>query len=545
MRLDAEDLMEDSKLKVNRPKGHNNTIIIGIIVAIVVTLAIICVIMVVIKDIQPVDQTLKVYIDGQQTQMDTSTFLIENNKMYVSVKGIASFVGYEAHSGEYKIEAEDTNKVFVENKQETASMFLNSTIISKIEPNASDEYKNYTMSEPARNVKGDIYVISDGIEIACNIKIKYDSASNSVEIQTLSYIFDSYNTAVQKLGFVGVNDNFENKKALLYDRIVVENSDGKYGVIDNSGAEVIGTRYAYIQFDEYNKEFTITNAYNKVGIDYINGETKINVNYDEIKSINKANALYLVKSNEKYGVIDGNERIIIHIEYDDIGIDISPYTIQNNNKTDTTDNNNNNYYNNNNNYYNNNNNDDDEQEKDIVKQYVFFNSLIPVKQNNMWGFFNLSGSKVSDLKYTDIGCKAKPIEKDKNNNNKTEEEETITKTTANILVIDEYELIVVELNNKFGLINTSAQELFKPESDDMYSITDAGIKSYYMLYNGKTYNLENDIFKPLGLTKKTKTQLETEDNLGTENDSETENETQQENELQEENKTETQNALNT
>ena len=26
MRLDAEDLMEDSKLKVNRPKGHNNTI---------------------------------------------------------------------------------------------------------------------------------------------------------------------------------------------------------------------------------------------------------------------------------------------------------------------------------------------------------------------------------------------------------------------------------------------------------------------------------------------------------------------------------------
>ncbi len=488
MRLHAEDLKEDSKLKVNKPKEHNNRTIIGVTIAIIITLFIILVIMMIIQDIKPIDETVKIYVDGQQTQMDTSIFLIEGNKVYFSVKRIASFVGYEAHSGEYKIEAEDINKVFVENKQETASMFLNSTIISKIEPNANEEYKNYTMSEPARDVNGDIYVISDGIEIACNIKVQYDSAKKTINIQTLPYVFELYDKAVKNLGFIGISSDFENQKALLYDRIVIQNSDKKYGVIDSSGAEVIGTRYAYIKFDEYNKEFTITNAYDKVGIDYIDGETKINVNYDEIKSIYKDKGLYLVKSNDKYGVIDSDERIIIHIEYDDIGIDISPYITQSARKTEDSNNNKNN-------------NDNNTSVKNIVKQYIFFDSLIAVNQNKLWGFFNLNGDKVSDIKYTDIGCKVKEVEENKRNNKDIKP----TKTTGNLLLINEYELIVVEQNEKFGLIDNSAKELFRPEAEDMYSITDAGVKSYYMLYKGKIYNLENDIFKELGLTKKTDT----------------------------------------
>lgn len=493
MRLHAEDLKEDSKLRVNKPKEHNNSTIIGVIIAIIFTLLIIFVIIAVIKDIQPIDETIKIYVDGQETKINTSIFLIENNKVYVNVKGIASYVGYEAHSGEYKIEAEDLNKVFVENKQETASMFLNSTIISKIEPNANDEYKNYTMSEPARDVNGEIYVISDGIEIACNIKLQYDSSKRNINIQTLPYIFELYNNAVKNLGFTGVSDEFENQKAILYDRIVIQNSDGRFGVINASGTEIIGTRYANIKFDEYNKEFTITNAYDKVGIDYIDGDTKINVNYDEIKSIHKDKGLYLVKSNEEYGVIDSNERIIIHMEYDDIGVDISPYVTQSTRKTETTSDNNNNK------------NDNNTQDKSVVKQYVFFDSLIAVKQNELWGFFNLNGDKVSDIKYSDIGCKVKEIEEDDQKYNNNNKPTTPTKTTGNLLLIDEYELIVVEQNEKFGLIDTSAKELFRPEAQDMYSITDAGIKSYYMLYNGRIYNLEKDIFNELGLSKKTET----------------------------------------
>lgn len=478
MRLDAEDLMEDSKLKVNKPKGHNNTIIIGIIIAIIIILIIILGIIIIINTIKPIEQTMKIYIDGQETKINNSIFLIENNKLYVSVKGIASYIGYEVHSGEYKIEAEDVNKVFMENKKETASMFLNSTTISKVKPNTNDEYKNYTMSESARNVNGDIYVISDGIEIAGNIKIEYNEESDSINIKTLPYIYESYNKAVQKIGFIGVSDDFENQKALLKDRIVIQNSDGRYGVIDLSGTEVIGTRYAYIQFNEYNKEFTITNLYEKVGIDYINGETKISVNYDKIESIHKDKGLYLVKSNNKYGVIDSDEKIILQIEYDDIGVDILPYTAQSNKKTVTTNNN--------------------TTVENIQKQYIFFDTLIAVKQNNMWGFFDLRENRTSSMKYTDIGCKVKKVDKDKNSNLTMEQ----TKTTENLLLIDEYELIIVEQNGKYGLIDKSTQELFRPAADDIYSITNGVEKSYYMLYNGKTYNLEKDIFSGLGLNKK-------------------------------------------
>ena len=49
MRLHAEDLKEDSKLRVNKPKEHNNSTIIGVIIAIIVTLLIIFVIIAVIQ----------------------------------------------------------------------------------------------------------------------------------------------------------------------------------------------------------------------------------------------------------------------------------------------------------------------------------------------------------------------------------------------------------------------------------------------------------------------------------------------------------------
>lgn len=488
MRLDPEDLIENSKLKVNNPpKKNNNVVIIGILVGIVITLIVICIIMALMKDIQPIDTSMKIYVDGKETKLSNSIFLIENNKLYVSVRGIASIAGYEAHSGEYKIEAEDVNKVFVENKQETASMFLNSKTISKVEPNTNDEYKDFSMSEPAREVDGEIYVISDGIEIACNIKIAYDSSKNIVNIQTLPYIFELYDKAVQNRGFLGVSNEFENQKALLYDRIIIQNSDGRYGVIDSSGEEIIGTRYANIKFNEYNKEFTIINSYGKVGIDYIDGETKINVNYDEIKSVQKEKGLYLVKSNGKYGVIDSDEKIIIHMEYDDIGVDISPYTMQTNisNKTSNslvTDKVTN----------------DSVTKKDTVKQYIFYDVLVPVKQGDLWGFFNLSENKLSTIKYTDIGCRAKKAGVNDTNNNQTS---VNSKNTSNLLLIEEYKLIVVEQNGKYSLVNTSAQELFKPEADDMYSIVNAGVRTYYMLYNGKTYDLERDILKGLGLER--------------------------------------------
>lgn len=529
MRLDAEDLMEDRRLNVNKPKNSNNGSIIGISIAIIITILIICVLFVIKQTIEPQSAGLQVYVDGAEANINKNIFVFEDNKIYVSVKGIASYVGYEVHSGEFKIEAEDVNKVFVENKQETASMFLNSAIISKTIPNLNDEYKDYEMSEPARQIDGEIYVISDGIEIACNITIEYDSAKKRMDINTVNYYYEVYNKAIQDNGFKQLSDNFENKKAILYDRLVVENEDGKYGVLNSKGEEVIGTRYKYIQFDEYNQEFTITNNNEKVGIDYINGETKINIKYDEIKSIDKNEGLYLIKTNDKYGVINNNERIIIHAEYDEIGIDIEQFGVTTQTTTTSSSRNS----------------KDKEEQADPIKQYVFFATLIPVKQNDKWGFFNVKGEKLTEMKYTGIGCVAKEEVEDKNNKNNKNNTETNKKQTGNILLIDDYDLMIVENNKKYGLIESNAKEVLAPNAvTDMYSITNEGVKAYYMELNGKNYNMEK-LFLQLNLKRKTE-ENDTEDNNTEDNNQESANEIQENvvNETQPTTNNETENIQN-
>ena len=275
-----------------------------------------------------------------------------------------------------------------------------------------------------------------------------------------------YNNKAKELGYAELSDTFENKKAILYDRLVIKNADEKYGVIDTKWNEIIGTRYTDILFNEDTNEFTIINQYGQAGIDNINGETKIGVNYQEIKSINKLNKLYLVKNNNKYGIIDEKEKVIINIEYDNIGVDISPYIGKN----------------------------DSEKEE---KKYVFFDKIIPVEKDRKYGFYDINGNIVTDIKYNGIGCyfretldaRGKIIESN-------------MKTTNNILAIDEYEAIIVESQEGYGVIDIEGKEIVRTRLKDIYYVINEGEKNYYMTYNDQTYNLE-EVFKEAGMSKKT------------------------------------------
>ena len=378
MKINAESLMEDRKLKTKKPKDKNGNLKI-VLIAIAITIILIAIIMVFLIKVRKINEPLKVFINGKKINVSTSAFIIDDGKVYVNIKELAPKLGYEAHSGEYKIEAEDTSKVFVENKEETASMYVNSKIINKIEPNSNEDYKNYEMSDIARNINGNIYIISDGFEIACNSKLKY--GDNTVEIQGLDFLYESYKKGIQEVGYTELSDSLENRKAIRYNRLVVKNTDERYGVIDLSGNEIIGTRYSDIQFDEYTQQFTITNQSGQMGIDYIDGTTKISVKYEEIKNISKDNELYLVQTKGKYGIINGDELIVIHMEYDSIGVDISPYI----NKSTSE-------------------NEEKSKNIEVEKKYIFFNKLIPVEQNGKYGFFDIKGNKVTDLKYIGIGC---------------------------------------------------------------------------------------------------------------------------------------------
>lgn len=502
MKLNARELMEDNRVRMDKPQREKmNPKLLMLIGAIMLVIIAIIVVLYILQEITPPDTSIKLYINSQKIKnFSADLFVVENDEIYANVKKFAELVGYEAHSGEYKIDAEDSNKVFVQNKYETASIFLNSTTISKVYTNSSEEYKDYTMSKPAKRIGEDIYVTLDGIKTACNVSIGYDAEKYTMNVGTLEYNYTIYNTWAQQNGYQQVSNDFENAKAILYDRVVVKNADGRYGVINSKNEEVIGTRYSNIEFDEYTQEFTITNNSGKMGIDFINGETKINVIYDEIKSIQKENELYLVKNNNKYGIIDSKSRIVIHQEYDDIGVDISPYITTTTTRVTTTPTPVQNEIN------------DAEATPTVVnfvltntknssnvKQYIMFDSVIPVKQDGKYGFFDIKGNKIVEVKYTGVGCYAKPVVK---TNNKEEEEEKFKKTTTNLLEIEDYELIVVENNEKFGLINTEGKEIVRVLATDMYSTVSAGVKSYYMLYENNVINLEKDLFEPNGIKKK-------------------------------------------
>ena len=54
----------------------------------------------------------------------------------------------------------------------------------------------------------------------------------------------------------------------------------------------------------------------------------------------------------------------------------------------------------------------------------------------------------------------------------------------NLLIVPEYEAIVVCKDKMYGLYNTSGKELIQALVTDMYTITSGGEKKYYLTYQG-------------------------------------------------------------
>lgn len=343
--------------------------------------------------------------------------------------------------GEYKVNSEDTSKMYVEAKDgtETTSFFLNSTLISKIPPNTIGDYENIELTAPITAVDGKLYISSEGFMQGFNAIFAYDKEKNSIDIQTLPYLVKFYKANIKNYGYDVLSEDFNNQKALIYGMIVAsKETTGKFGVIDaRSGEELISPRYNAIEFIESAGEFIITNTNNKMGIAYASGATKINVLYDDIKVLDSSLKYYLVKSNEKYGVINSNEEKVLHIEYDKIGVDTSKF-----------------------------------QADQIKNQYVLYDKVIPVCLNNKWGLFDLSGNKVTEIEYDEIGCLNEGI---------------TDRVVNNALAIGDSEVIIVSKDNLYGGVSTKGDLLIPVMFKYMYSVTSRGETTYYMTYNDTDY----------------------------------------------------------
>ena len=451
------------ELENNKTKTKKLMIIIGVAIVILFVLSI-----GLIFYISYIEKNkFKCYIDGTKISTKSDMIVVDENKnnIYVSLEDIASQIGYAKNNGEYKNQyTEDFDKCYLQNKYEAVSYITDSNQIYKTILSASqgeeNDYKYFEIDEPVIISNNKMYTTIKGISKGCNLDYSYDPENNTLKIYTMDYLAKLYAKSIPESEEIAEQDNIEaykNRKAILYNMVVVKNDSGMYGVkkITNNGiGTLIGEKYKSISFDEAEEEFIVETDEGKFGIVDNKGNKKISPDYTSIKLISKDRGLYLVSkktstSRTQYGIINKNDKVIVYIEYEQIGI----------NKNDFPTN-------------------------DIENPYILFGKCIPVKRSNKWGLLDLNGSTIATLEFDGLGCLSNSS---KNNQ------------ASSLIVIPEYEAIVVRKDGLYGLYNSSGKELILPLVTDMYVINNSGENQYYLTYQGNTMNVIEYLKNVLGL----------------------------------------------
>ncbi len=436
-----------------KKKKMAKIIMIFIIVLIVLLLIISGFLAVQIGNIQ--NSKLKLVVDKQSKTVPENMFIIENGTVYINIKEFAEMVGYHTYNGDFKTKySEDTTNCYISSgtdlttSEEVASYALNSATMYKqvqaistsgtVNKDTTYDYEYFDLDEPVqlmRNHGEALFTTIEGMEIGTNCIIDYNTSNNTITVNTLNNIVSTYAAAFPNaaVNIDGDKVLFNNKKALRQGLVVIESENNQYGVVNAEGKEIIGTKYASIEYKEGSSEFTVTTAEGKMGILSADGKTKIEPNYTEIKQISKDLNYYLVNNNDKYGVINQNGNPVIFLEYDQIGID-----------------------------------EEDFISNDIENPYILFDSCIPVMQNGKWGVFNIEGQLVIPLDYTTMGCTNK-VNKDIVSNN--------------VVIIPQYEAFVMgNADDKYSIISSTGEIYVPAVLDSVYSVTTSGEDEYSMTF---------------------------------------------------------------
>ena len=440
------NLLENEEMIARNKKSK---VIMTIIVILIILLLIVCGVLIYLINVEQ-KNTLKLNVDNASKSFASDMFVVENGKLYINIKDFGTLMGYEAYNGDFKTKySEDTTNCYITSLNETASYSLNSNTMYKKVTN-NEDYEYFELDEPVRLINNKLYTTIEGMQIGTNSMIQYNTENNQISVLSLDYIVSRYASSFPNAAIADEKADFNNKKALRYELVVVTNAEGHYGVYNAQGQEIIGTKYTSIKFKEDSKEFTVTTDEGKMGILSANGSTKIDPNYDEIKQISKVLNYYLVSNNKKYGVINQNGNIVIHLEYDKIGVDESRFSTNG-----------------------------------LESPYILFDNCIPVMQNNKWGIFNVNGQLIIPVEYDEMGCVTGTQSNRVNNN---------------VLIIPQFEAIVIGKEEKYEIVSSLGEQYVPLILNSVYSVTSSGEDKYYMTFtmreeqDGKVVEREETYF---------------------------------------------------
>lgn len=469
------DGYEDKKEDENRKKLKKK-ILIAIIIIFILIIVLICGMVYLSYDPNKIYFRLNGVEKGQSTEVaqlyNMLSINIDDNgklEMYAPIKDVAKYLGYESGNGTYTVTSEDTNSCYVKNENEVAIFQVDSDVITKIDisnkkgqstlstTNENMNYETYTINEKVVKQNDVIYTNLEGIEKGFNAIVSYDAKTKTISINTLNYYVTALTTEdkdgktqIQQMGYKNLDETFANQKAILEGMLVVTKETGEYGVVSFDGKkEILGFQYKSLTYMPQNSAFLFTGNDSKIGIISNNGEMKIKPVYSKLELIDNKKELYLASVDGKlYGVVDINGNVKIPLEYDKIGIDTKDFV-----------------------------------ENNITNGYIIADRLIPVCQNEKWGFFNTDGKRITNLEYDKIGCITTNVQG----------------TSHNLLLIPEYNLIVV-CKGKYGCIDLNGETKLSPVSDDIYMQTIEGKNKYYAVKGTNSREI-TEYMESIGYTK--------------------------------------------
>ncbi len=425
----------------NIEKESKNGILFALIAIVSVTIIVVLVLLMMMQKKNSIADDSGIWISNAKSTISMDEIKSQDGVPYYPIDTFAKELGYEFNRGEYKISSEDTDKCYIKNSFETVTFFENSSIIYKMDvesdPKTTD-YKEFDIQYPVLNIDGKLYISKNGLQKACNVEVTYDNDGKKVQIYTLDDFANAFDSAAKEKGYTTVSDkNYENKKMMLKGVTIVKGSSNQYGMIDYNGNEIMGVKYSKIQYDEYTDLFNITDTYGKVGIWKVeNSAAKPIVanEYDTIEIMDKEKQLYLVTSNQKYGVVNANGQMIIPVEYDAIGVDASKYYITNG--------------------------------------YILYDRLIPVKKNNKWGIMDIEGNIIYAVEYDGVGCSKSSVG-----------------NSQPAIIVPEYGIIVLYKDNNYGLVNWQGKQVINFALSTVYYSNAYGSRRAYMESEGQVYDI--------------------------------------------------------
>ena len=421
--------------EVDNKKKSKLPMIIGILLT-----ALIILIIVIIGTIIYLKQSvMQIIVNGQnKNEIEKLLYIPEddNTKLYIPIRAIAKYLNYNDFRGDYKIKSEDSTKCYVKNENEIAMFTKDSDTLVKTRGDSDYEYVK--LEEKVLEKDGELYTTPSGIEKAFNTLFEYNANKKNINIYTMDYLNKMYASKLKIDGeTVKLSEEYSDQKA-IFEGLIIVIKNNIYGVVDvESGNPILEFKYEDIKYLPATSDFLIKSN-NKYGVIGKDTSIKVRTVYDEIKIMDNQNELYLVKQNNLYGVIDTKGKTIISPEYKQIGIDISKFT-----------------------------------QNGIENQYVLLNKIIPVKNNqDLWGIFDIKGQLVKDFIFTGIGCSSSNLSKIAN--------------SYPAVVIPSYQVIIVEKDKHYNIITTSGEELIPTyvlETIYLKTITETGENTFYMAYN--------------------------------------------------------------